>query len=191
MEPQETAQRPDGAVGETQTPANDKLVPVGESIKYRRRAQQAETRLQQVEQQLKEFQSQSSSHGDQLATAEAQRDELRQQLTILENRLSAERLLAQSGVVDVEAAWLLLSKRMDLNEELEREALSRGVEQLLVDKPYLRPAAAGLPPGTASARSNQAGAAARLAQSAQKAVHSGDRRDVAEYLRLRRAAARR
>jgi len=169
-----------------------KLVPVGESIKYRRRAQQAEARIQQLEQQLKDVQSQVGRHSEELAAAESQRDEAKVQLTATENRLGAERLLNAVGVADVETAVLLLSKRLDFAEEIDAETFSRQIEQLLLDKPFLRSGAeAALPPKTASARPAQTSVAAQLSRAAQRAVQSGNRRDIAEYLRLRRQAATR
>lgn len=165
-------------------------VPVAEAIKHRRRAQQAESRLQELEQQLEELQSQAQQHVDGLATAESQRDEARSQLTVAENRLAAERLLGEAGVVDLETASTLLSARVDLAEDLDRDAMAGIVEQLLLDKPFLRGTAdAALPPKTASARAPRATAAGQLASAAQRAARSGDRKDVAEYLRLRRQAS--
>jgi len=150
-------------------------------------AQPDENDPRELRQRVEELHKQLASRSDELGTAEAQRDEARRQLTVTENRIKAERLLAQAGVVDVETASLLLSKRTDLGEELEAEALARSVEQLLLDKPFLRaPSQAPLPPKTASAKSSGLSAAARLAQTAERAARTGDRRDVAEYLRLRR-----
>ena len=167
----------------------DKLVPVGESIRYRRRAQQAEGRLTQLEQQLTQLQEQLQSRSDELATAEAQRDEARQQMTQQNNQFSADRLLMQAGVVDLEAAHLLLQNRVDLGDELEPAAIEQAVQQLLVDKPFLRGGSA-LPPRSASVRRSVTSLTARIANAADRAVASGDRRDVAEYLRLRRQANR-
>jgi len=169
------------------------LVPVSESIRYRKRAQQAEARCKEMEQKLQELQQQLAGQQDQLAAAEAQRDESHNRQTLLENRLAAERLLSESGVVDLEAASLLLGQRLNLTEELDREALARSIEQLLLDKPFLRsetaPGAAGLPPKTASAKGDRPATASQLAEAADRAIRSGDRRDVAEYLRLRRQSA--
>lgn len=169
-----------------------KLVPVGESIKYRRRAQQAETRLTELEQQLKGLQSQLDGRSDELAAAEAQRDEARSSLVEVENRSCAERMLMQSGVVDLETATMLLSKRVDLGSDIDPQAMTTKIEQLLLDKPFLRGAGEGersLPPKTASQRTRQ-GIPGKLAQAAQQAVTTGNRRDIAQYLRLRRQAAR-
>jgi hypothetical protein len=121
---------------------------------------------------------------DALATAEAQRDEALHRLEEAQGRLSAERLLAAAGVSDVEAAATLLARRVDL-AQTQGEELRLGVEQLLLDKPYLRSGQVSLPPPTASGR---APAAAAIIEAAQRAARSGDRRDVAHYLRLRRAS---
>lgn len=166
-----------------------RLANVAESIKYRRRAQQAEGQLQDLAQQLQDLQAQLDARSEEIASAEAQRDEARQQITELHNRLAVERTLGASGVTDVETATVLLGKRLDLGQELSPDALGQAVEQLLLDKPLLRHPTA-MPPKTASPRAPRATAAAQLADAAQRAARSGDRRDVAEYLRLRRVTAR-
>jgi len=167
-----------------------KQVPVAEAIKYRRRAQQAESQIQQLTEQLDQLRSDVAAGSEQLATAEAQRDEARAQLTVTENRLAVERLLSEAGVVDLEAASTLLSERIDVEEQLGPDAIAEGIEQLLVDKPFLRAAStAPLPPATASERPDRPTTTGQLASAAAKAAHTGDRKDVAEYLRLRRQAA--
>lgn len=169
-----------------------KLVPVSEPIKYRRRAQQAEGQIQQLEQQLQEAQKQISQRNDQLASAEAQRDEAGMQLTIMENQMLVDRAFNQAGVVDGETASLLLSKRLDLTEPVDSEQLATNVEQLLIDKPFLRASGgetSSMPPKTASPKDGHPSTAAQLANAAQRAIKSGNRRDIAEYLRLRRQAS--
>ena len=182
----------DGAPSVVRSGSNNSgRVPVGETIKYRRRAQQAEERLEQFQQQAKDLQTRLEQREKDLGLSEAQRDEARHQLVAVENRSRAERMLGEAGVVDIEAASLLLSKRVDFGEELDGEAITRRVEQLLLDKPYLRGGPSGtLPPKTASARSAPAGGIAQLTRAADRALASGDRRDVAEYLRLRRQASK-
>lgn len=165
-----------------------KLVPVNEAIKYRRRAQQAESKLQQFEQQLKDLQAQLESRLEQLATAEAQRDELQHQLSTSRIRSEAERMLYVAGVNDVETAIALLEKRKSFSEELEPKQLKEAVDQLLQDKPFLATSRQALPDKTASQRIQNAGANSRLARAAAQAANSGNRRDVAQYLRLRRQA---
>jgi hypothetical protein len=169
--------------------AEGKLVPVAESIRYRRRAQQAEERLGQLEQQLQEMQSRLDGRNDEVARAESQRDEANQQLQATRNRMTAERLLVQAGVSELETACLLLGRRVDLGDKLQEQTLTQAVEQLLLDKPFLSlPPVPPLPPATASARDGRPGAG-QLAQAADRAARSGSRREVAEYLRLRRQAA--
>jgi len=179
----------EGLPPDESTDGGAKQVPVAEAIKYRRRAQQAESRIQDIEQQLEELRSQSERHGEELATAEAQRDEAQTQLTVAENRLAAERVLGNAGVVDLETASMLLSKRVDFAEELDTETLTAQVEQLILDKPFLRRASsASLPPKTAAANPATGSAGPQLANAAEQAAKTGDRKDVAEYLRLRRQA---
>jgi hypothetical protein len=137
--------------------------------------------------QLADLQAALAERTAALGAAEAQRDEARARLVEAENRRAAERLLGASGVVDLEAAELLLGRRIDLTaEELDTAALRRSIEQLLLDKPFLR-AARPLPGRTGGVR--RAGHSGELADAAERAARSGDRRDVAEYLRLRRSAA--
>jgi DNA repair exonuclease SbcCD ATPase subunit len=176
-------------VADTTSGSPARLVPVAESIKYRRRAQQAEGRLAQVEQQLEDLQTQLAASQEQLAGLESQRQQAQQQAQATENRLAAERMLSRAGVVDLETASLLLGKRVNLDQTADTQVLTQHIEQLLQDKPYLKATPPALPPKTASAKPAQSGMSAMLGQMAQRAIRSGDRRDVADYLRLRRQAA--
>lgn len=166
-----------------------KLVPVAESIKYRRRAQQAEATLEELQQQLTEIKKQVTDQQNQLGSAEAQRDEAALQLIVAENRRTVERVLSEAGTVDIETAAMLLGKKIDLAEVLDADAIHRSIEELLLDKPYLRKPNAPLPQKTASAKPAQTGTLAQMTQAADRAITTGDRRDVAEYLRLRRLTA--
>lgn len=180
------AQAVEGSADRDAPEGPGKLVPVNEAIKYRRRAQQAESRLQQVEQQLNDVRTQFEERLEQLATADAARDEMQHQLEAVRARASAEGALYGAGVVDIEAASALLEKRLSFDDELDAERLAQAVDQLLQDKPFLLAPAVALPDKTASARPREAGMGARLARAASQAVSSGSRRDVADYLRLRR-----
>lgn len=179
----------DTELADTTTGSPARLVPVAESIKYRRRAQQAEGKLAEIQQQLEQSQSQLQASRQQLADLESQRQQAQQQAQSTENRLAADRMLARAGVVDLEAASLLLSQRLTLDQAIEPQALSQHIEQLLEEKPYLRKPTAPLPPKTASARQPQSGVSVMLGQVAQRAITTGHRRDVADYLRLRRQSA--
>lgn len=186
LEPQPTAPASDEASHEGETSA--RLIPVGEAIKYRRRAQQAETRLQEIEKKLTDALAQLDTRMDQLATAEAQRDEMQHAIEAQRTRTRLERVLYGAGVVDVEAAATLLDKQADLGESPSDQQLDGAIARLLQDKPYLLARAPEGPQKTASARVGEAGAAAGLNRAATKAAGSGSRRDLVDYLRLRRQA---
>jgi TolA-binding protein len=166
--------------------SEEKLVPVKESIKYRRRAQQAEAQVEALEQKLTELQTLVAQRDEEMAQIEAQRDEADSQLVELGNRLIASELLAGANVLDMETAMILLAQRVDLTESGDPDAIAGAVEQLLLDKPFLRDhGSASLPGKTASGVAPHTGVA-QLVDAAERAIESGDRRDVAEYLRLRR-----
>ncbi len=148
-----------------------------------------EARAQKYARQFKELQARFEIRNDELATAEAQRDEANMQLAATENRLAAERILANAGAVDVETASLLLRERVNFSEDLPPEQLVQAIERLLRDKPFLQGSATpppAMPTLTSSARSDQGGETAHLSNAARRAAQSGNRRDIAEYLRLRR-----
>lgn len=172
---------------ETAPEDSTKRVPVAESIKYRRRAQAAEAQIEELQQKLQDVTNSLDGRAEELAQAEAQRDEAQQRITSLENRMTVERMLAEVRAVDIETASMLLAQRLDFSEPIESETLQRSVEQLLLDKPFLLgPLPAGtMPPVSASgvADTSEAGGVHRAAR---RAVETGSRRDVAEYLRLRR-----
>lgn len=124
---------------------------------------------------------------DNLATAEAQRDELASRLTETQNRTTLERLLTRAGAVDTETASLLIAQSLDLTEPQEPEDLDQAVQQLLLTKPFLhRPAPAAMPSVTQSPREADEPS---LASAARRAATTGHRKDIADYLRLRRQLA--
>jgi hypothetical protein len=168
-----------------QAGSGEKLAPALEALKQRRGAQQGQERLRQLEQQLEVAQTQLSNQADQIARAEAQRDELQQAMETNRQRTAAERLFMLAGVADTEAAMLLLEKRVKLGEELEGAELQQAVERLLLDKPYLLP---GGTTGKTASRRIGTNLTGQIAKAAARAVQSGHRRDVIDYLRLRRQA---
>ncbi len=174
-----------------EAPNGAEPAPAGEATPYRRRARQAEERARQLAEQLDRTREQIEQGGDRLATAEAQRDEALAQLQATENRSAAERRLLAAGVVDLDAARTLLRGRIDLDGELEPAQIDQAVDDLLLDKPFLQGAPGGgtLPSSTAAARAENPEGASRLADAARRAATTGNRRDVAEYLRLRRSSA--
>jgi len=163
--------------GESQQAENDdlKLVPVTESIRYRKRAQSAEKKAETLAEELKQTQSQVDSLSGQL------RDVRREQE--LTSKLSA------AGAIDIDGAVAIAKAK--LSEENDAD-MGDIVERLKKDKQYLfaetvKVSAAGKTAGVRERTSNQPTAA--LAAAANKAVMTGNRTDLQEYLKLRRNLA--
>jgi len=155
------------------------LVPVGEAIRYRKRAQAAEQRVEALRGELEE-------RARQQATAEARAEAAASQAELVER-------LARAGASDLEVALLLAEKRRaSAGESCSAEQL---VGQLRQERPELF-GGGGVLPGvslatpTAGARSGFAGRGNRLGQVADQVRRSGSRRDMQAYLRLRRSVQR-
>ena len=149
-----------------------KLVPVAESIRYRKRAQSAEKR--------------SEILAEQLADAQAQAAKMAEQLSDVQNEQKLMRKLTAAGVVDLEAAMLVAKARMDGQPEADLDGC---VEQLKKEKRYLfaerdnSVVAAGK---TAGVKDHQPAGQTILEKAAKKAATTGNRADLQEYLKLRR-----
>lgn len=162
-------------LSEDMTGASDsdsmKLVPVAESIRYRKRAQSAEKKIEALTEQL--------------AEANAQAKQMSAQLNSIRVEQNLTRRLAAEGTVDLETALLLAKARLHDQKEADLDGL---IEQLKNEKQYLFDAA----PGTAVAKKT-AGARERIStnqkiieEAAKKAATTGSRTDLQEYLKLRR-----
>lgn len=159
---------PEGAYGD----AAEHLVPVGEAIRYRKRAQQAEQQFNDLQRDLEQTRKQ-------LAEADAL-------VTRLERRQRIDQLLADAEAVDLQAARLLTEAVV---AEMDEPDIEAAVDDLRRHKPYLfgRSHLAGIP--TMGAGGAAESDAFELAQD--QATASGHRRDLLRYLRLRRAEHRR
>ncbi|MDD4889773.1 MAG: hypothetical protein PHU85_07555 [Phycisphaerae bacterium] len=156
------------------------LVPVAESIRYRRRAQTAERRVTELQQQLDEQQRTRTALEAELASTR-RRGELAQ-------------ALAGRGVIDLEAAMLLAEQR--LAGQNADASPADVIEQLLKDKPYLAPsspttATTPAAPATTIATPTQGrrvrnSAIELLRSAAQRAAGAGRGPELENYLRLRR-----
>jgi hypothetical protein len=151
-----------------------RLVPVAESIRYRRRAQTAEKQNETLSGELAKAKSEAANMAEELKGVRTERE--------LMGKLSA------AGAVDLEAAVVLAKARLGASEEAE---VDKVVEALRKEKGYLF---AGLAEGSFSARKT-AGAKERgsgnqtvLERSAKRAAATGRRADLQEYLKLRRSA---
>ena len=151
-----------------------KFVPVSESIRYRKRAQSAEKKVEVLEKQLAEVRGQA--------------DDLTSKLGMVEQeRCLSEKLLA-AGAVDVEAALLLAKSRIAGEGQADIDEV---VEQLRSEKGYLFADSDGestaVSKKTATAKDRVGdGSRVGLERLAKKAVASGNRVDLHEYLKLRR-----
>jgi hypothetical protein len=171
MSPIETQE----VLSEDITGANDndnmKLVPVTESIRYRKRAQSAEKRVEALTEQLAEAKSQVTTMSEQLSNIQVE-----QKLT---------RKLAAAGTVDLETAVLLAKARMEGQTEADLDGV---IEQLKKEKQYLFGSVSGAVTAkkTAGAKERMTNNQTVLERAAKKAATTGNRTDLQEYLKLRR-----
>ncbi len=157
------------------TPASDndnaRLVPVAESIRYRKRAQSAEKKIESLTEQL--------------AQANSQTAELSEQLSDIQTEQKLMRQLTAAGAVDLETAVLITKARMQDQDDAD---VTDVIEQLKKEKQYLfagnSPGAA--PTKTAGARDRVTNSQTLLERAAKKAATTGNRTDLHEYLKLRR-----
>lgn len=157
-----------------------KLVPVAESIRYRKRAQSAEKQVEALAEQLAEAKSQAARIAEEL-------DGIRSEHEIV-------RKLAGCGVVDLEAAVLLAKAKLEGEPQADLDGV---IEQLKREKQYLwaTPSHSGFAEANrASATKRTSGVRERVQNSrtviekaAKKAATTGNRADLQEYLKLRRS----
>ena len=157
------------------TPASDndntRLVPVAESIRYRKRAQSAEKKIESLTEELAQANSQTAELSGQLSDIQVEQKLIRQ--------------LAAAGAVDLETAVLIARARMQDKDDADVTGV---IEQLKKEKQYLftssSPGAA--PAKTAGARNRVTNSQTLLERAAKKAATTGNRTDLHEYLKLRR-----
>ena len=146
----------------------DRLVPVAEAIRYRKRAQAAEQQLSGLQEQLQ--------------SAQQRCEQAEQTISSLERRQQIDALLAEADAIDIDAARLLTEAAV---QSMDEPDVAEAVDDLRRHKPYLFRAEGGATGGLALAPRIE-GFDDPLAQAAEQAQHSGDRRDLLRYLRLRR-----
>ena len=153
----------------------DRLVPVGEAIRYRKRAQNAESKVSELSEELEK----ANSNGQQLAS---QLESIR-----LENSLVSK--LVAAGTNDLEAVLLLSKKRLGASEDNDVDQV---VEQLKKDKEHLfvLRESVSVASRTSGVKQRVDGSKRGLEKVAQKASLSGSRVDVQEYMRARRQFVR-
>ncbi|MBL7140764.1 MAG: hypothetical protein ISS74_07630 [Planctomycetes bacterium] len=185
-----------GASPDAPGPRQPPHVLIQESIKYRRRAQDAERRVEALEAELSAVQGGRDQHAAgleaQLDQALAEADTLRRHLADLERDRSLERELARAGAADTETALALAHQR--LADADTPDDLAAFAKALLEEKPHLRggPRAtvdrpAALPPKTSGAKPAGADDPRRASERlADRARTSGRPGDVMAYMRARR-----
>ena len=150
------------------------LVPVSEAIKYRKRAQMAEQQMEQLKRELSQRQQEQQDVQERLET-------IQQETELMQG-------LVRAGAIDAEAALLLAQKKIQGVEK--GQEVNRIIENLRRERPYLffdgceSTALWGDP--TAGVRGQSNGRANALARMAQQIRRSGSRKDMQEYLRMRR-----
>lgn len=158
----------DASNNDAATPSQEKLVPVNEAIRYRKRAQAAEQALTELRAQLEQTQQ---------SYEQAERT-----IDSLERRQRMDELLTEADAIDLDAARLLTEAAV---QGMDEPDLAEAVADLRRYKPYLFRAELEAPGGLALAPRLD-GADDPLARAAEQAQDSGDRRDLLRYLRLRR-----
>jgi len=161
----------DFVLSEDKEAQQEKLVPVSEAIRYRKRAQAAEKKLATLEVELAESESQKQQFADKVSRVE------------MEQKLVAK--LASAGASDIEAAVLLVRERIKADEETDLDTIVEGLKR---EKEYLfSDSKVGFQIGrTAGAKQKGTNSQNVLERAAKKAATSGNRTDLQEYLKLRR-----
>jgi len=150
---------------------NLKLVPVSESIRYRKRAQSAEKKVETLAQALAEAKSEATKLAEQLSDIQ------------LEQKLI--RKLAATGAIDLETAVLIAKARIEDDTQADLDGV---VEQLKKEKQHLfsGTGATVAAKKTAGAKDRMTNNQTILERAAKKAATTGNRTDLQEYLKLRR-----
>jgi hypothetical protein len=148
----------------------DKLVPVGEAIRYRKRAQSAEQEAAELRQQLK--------------TSRAENESLAGRVDEIKTEQELVSLLTAAGAGDLEAAMLMAKARMAGSDGDVKSV----VEKLRQEKDYLfsqqeEVVSASM---TSGVRGRGGSGSKVLQRAAQRAAGSGSRVAVQEYMKLRR-----
>jgi hypothetical protein len=150
---------------------NMKLVPVTESIRYRRRAQSAEKQVEDLSEQLAQAESQAAKMSEQLNEIRLERNLMRK--------------LAAAGAVDLEIAVLIAKDRLESDNNADHDSV---IEQLRKEKQCLFTAGKETLAAkkTSGVKDRVQNSQTVLEKAAKKAATTGSRTDLQQYLKLRR-----
>jgi hypothetical protein len=148
-----------------------KLVPLSESIRFRKRAQSAEKKIEDL--------------AEQLAEAKAEVETTTEQLRKVQVEQKLVHKLAAAGTVDLETAMLIAKARIEGETEADMDSL---IKQLRKEKQYLFVTMSGTAAAkkTARAKERMEDSKTVLERAAKRAATTGNRTDLQEYLKLRR-----
>jgi uncharacterized protein YhaN len=171
MSPTETKEILSEDIVETSEADSVKLVPVTESIRYRKRAQNAEKKIESLTEQLSQTQEQSAKLAQQLGDIQAEQ-------ALMHKLISA-------GAVDIESAVLLVKSRMQNQTQADPDNV---IERLKKEKQYLftHHDEVVTTVKTAGPKERSTNVQTVLERAAKKAATTGNRTDLHEYLKLRR-----
>jgi len=165
-----------GAEGGGDEGDNLKLVPVAESIRYRKRAQSAEKKVEELSSQLTEAKTEAAKMSEQLKSVQMEQQLLRK--------------LSAAGAVDLEAAVAIARSRCDDGSGMDLDSV---IEQLKKEKQFLfggpgwgSGSVGNTAKKTAGAKEKVADGHTVLEAAAKRAATTGNRIDLHRYLRLRR-----
>lgn len=163
----------DTEIDDQMVSGNSRFVPVNKAIHYRKRAQSAEKKIEELTEQLNQAKSQSAN--------------LEQQLNEINVEHKLTRKLACAGAADIETALLVAKTKAAGNSDADLDGI---IEQLKKEKQFLFNSSFKSEPlasqKTASAKENPASSNSTLERAAKKAAVSGSVTDLQQYLKLRR-----
>ena len=148
---------------------NERLVPVAEAIRYRKRAQAAETQLTDTKGHLQDL--------------KAELEQAKRAIDQLDRRQQIDVMLADADAVDMEVARLLTEAAVEMMEDADIEL---AVNDLRRQKPYLFRRNQGSGGAGSMSAHVRTGVVSGVDQVKQQAKSSGDRRDLLRYLRMKR-----
>lgn len=168
---EDKAVRPDWPQAGQEELDNAKLVPVGESIRYHRRAKNAEKRVEEL--------------GSELAESRAETTRLANELKATQKEQELMKRLASEGARDLEAAVLIAKSRLAGTDKGDVNGV---VEQLKREKQYLfgEKTPDGAAVRTSPAKGPRQTGATAIEKAASRASVTGNRMDLQEYMRKRR-----
>lgn len=158
-------------LSEDESGSEEKLVPVGEAIRYRKRAQNAEKEVSVLSEQLKKIEKKNEQLAGEL-------DEIRVDQKLVQR-------LSSAGVSDLETVLLVAKARVKSSDEADVDLV---IEQLKKEKGYLFDGAkeTSVSTRTAGVKERKPSGQRVLEKAAKRAAESGNRADVQEYLKVRR-----